>query len=165
MKKLIYIFILINSVFLEVKAQTKSDSLKISKIDSIINFRYKREYHSDLLQIHKLDSTNNKMVTGRYKSGQLIDIYYYSLLGKCESASISFLNDSLIFVEYKLSDPDIKSNEPPSTTHTFYFEHNKCFFHTTSFYDGGSQTCDSYFPDTNDFIKEYIYYKHFLTKN
>ncbi len=150
---------------LDINAQTNSDSLKISKIDSIVQYRYTRDFFSDLTQVHILDSTDNKTVTGRFKNGQLIDIYYSSVFGECESASFSLLDDSLIFVEYRLSDPDIRSDMPNTTFYKIYFQNSNQFFQSVSHYRDGAQTCDSYSPNSKDFIKEYIYYKRLLTKN
>lgn len=148
---------------LDINAQTNSDSLKISKIDSIVQYRYNRDFFSDLTQMQVFDSTDNKTVIGRFKNGQIIDIYYSSEFGECESATFSLLGDSLIFVDYQLSYPDIKSDMPNTTYYKIYFHNNNQFFQSVSHYGGGAQTCDSYSPTSIDFIKECIYFKRLLT--
>jgi hypothetical protein len=165
MKNLICIIALFHFGSTEIIAQTKSDSLYVFKIDSIIEARYNKDFWGTELQQKKLeDSTDYKTVIGRSKNGLLVDISYYESFGGCESATFYLVDSDLMMVEYKIDDPDLYSEGPPSVTYKVYFRENQAIMQSTSSYQGGPGPlyCTSYNISKKDFLKELSYYRQLL---
>jgi hypothetical protein len=165
MKNLICIITLFLFGTPKIIGQTKSDSLYVSKIDSIIDSRYSKDNWGAALKRKKIeDSTDFKTVIGRSKNGLLVDISYYDPLGGCESAKFHLVDSNLVMVEYKITDPDLYSDGPPSITYKVYFKKNKAIMQTSSSYQGGPSLlyCTSYNISKKDFLKELSYYKQLL---
>ena len=93
-----------------------------------------------------------------YHEGKLVTIHYTFI--SCEQTSFHVQNDSLICVEYQLSDPDIRSSLPPSKTHVIYFKHDKqVLVSLTKTIWGDPTTCDSHSVENKDFLEEFNFYK------
>lgn len=136
------------------------DSLYIARIDSIQKKIWTENNGVTYKQFE--DTLNQRTVVETLKKEELITIYYtVSTLGS-ESATFLIQNDSLIYVEYVLSDPDIHSMGPPSTTYKIYFKNEKQIYCSTTFYMGGTGFYNKYSFENKDFIKEFYYYKEFL---
>lgn len=166
MKYLIFLILLFQFISSEIIAQTKSDSLYAKKIDSLIEISHNKDFwKTDIIQKQIEDSTENKTVIGIIKNGILIDIYYQSHFGECESTTFHLVEKSLVLVEYRLADPDVRSDQPPTTTYRIYFKNNQVVMQSSSSYAGGPKFCDSYSVNKKDFIKELDYFTHLITKN
>lgn len=156
MNKLINLLFALLITVINVAAQSKSDSLYVASIDSMLSEMKKEQYLLDGKQFE--DKLNKRTIVKRFYEGNLVAIYYSHF--DSESATFYIQNDSLICVEYQLADPDIRSSLPPSTTYKFYFKNDKQFYSSfTMSMLGGAKTCDSYSPSNKDFIKEFYYYK------
>ncbi len=146
-------------------SQISFDSVYVSKVDSILLSR--REvifYDKDLIQKQKDDTIKYRSVVGRYKNGETIDIAYYSLYGYCESAVFHLIKDELVLIEYKISDPDVYSEGPPSKTYRFYMRNNAIVYQYAFDYSGGPTLCKVNSIDNKDFISEFINCKRILSK-
>jgi hypothetical protein len=163
MEKLTIILILICQNLL---AQTQSDSLYVLKIDSLIELKNDQEYWgTDFTQKQIEDTTHYKTVLGRYKKGILLDLYYGDLYGGCERALFHLIDNELVLVEYKISDPDVYSEGPPSITYQVYFKDNQVVFLSTSNYLGGVHFCTSYDVNKKDFLSELSHCRQLLLNN
>lgn len=164
MKHLICIIALFHIRSAEIIAQTKSDSLYVLKIDSIIESRSKDHWGTELKQKQLEDSTNYKTVIGRSENGSFVDISYYESFGGCERAKFHLVDNNLVMVEYRIADPDLYSEGPPSITYKVYFRENQAIMQSTSIYQGGPGPlyCASYTISNKDFVKELSYYRQLL---
>jgi hypothetical protein len=165
MKNLICIISLFLFGSPEIIAQTKSDSLYVLEIDSIIESRYSKDsWVTELKQKQIEDSTDYKTVIGRSKNGVLVGIFYYYSFGGCESAKFHLVDNQLVLVEYKIADRDLYSEGPPSITYKVYFRENHEIMQLTSTYLGGPGPvyCTSYNISKKDFLKELSYYRKLL---
>ena len=146
-------------------SQISFDSVYVSKVDSVLLSR--REvlfYDKDLIQKQKDDTIKFRSVVGRYKNGETIDITYYSLYGGCESMIFHLFKDELVLIEYKISDPDVHSEGPPSKTYRFYVRNNAIVYQYAFDYSGGPILCKGYSIDNKDFMGEFNACKMILSK-
>jgi hypothetical protein len=148
----------------DIIAQTKSDSLYVLEIDSIIESRSKDHWGSELKKKQLEDSTDYKTVIGRSENGLFVDISYYESLGGCERAKFHLVDNKLVMVEYRIADRDLYSQGPPSITYKVYFRENQAIMQSTSIYQGGPWPlyCASYSISKKDFVKELSYYRQLL---
>src|SRR5690554_8137328 len=111
MKISISIFFTLFIITNELIAQNPSDSLYISSIDSI----RKKIKKQDNSLIHKQfkDTSYNRTVVKSFENNKLISIFYVNESFICsENVTFHMKNDSLVYVEYTLSAPDIRSSRP-----------------------------------------------------
>ena len=166
MKKLFYISLLFSLLTEGIKAQAQIDSIYISKVDSIINVRQGNSYKMPGKLVYKQVDDSLKMTTiaGIFENGQLISLYYtdFGCDFGCEDVTFHLHNDSLIYIKYFLSDPDIRSRPPPSTTYILYYKNEKQIYYSTSFYGSGARSCKEYSLDKKSFLEEFYYYKDIL---
>lgn len=142
----------------ESKAQTRIDSLYAVKVDSIINQRQKNDTNHFFKGVE--DSINHRNIYGIFEQERLICIYYliFSSEGS-EQVRFYISDDSLIRVDYILSDVDNRSSRPPRTTHTFYFKHNKQVYHLISHFWIGAIRAGTLTIDNKNFVEEFLNYR------
>ncbi len=162
MKISISIFFTLFIITNELIAQNPSDSLYISSIDSI----RKKIKKQDNSLIHKQfkDTSYNRTVVKSFENNKLISIFYVNKSFICsENVTFHMKNDSLVYVEYTLSAPDIRSSRPASITYSIYFKNDTQIHYSTSYYPGA---IDCILPPLEDksFVEEYYYYKNLNNK-
>lgn len=135
------------------------DSLYIQRINSIIEKR-NRKYNSFTHKQFR-DTVNNRLVILSYKKKELMRIFYMGNSYKSSyKATLYPHNDSLVYVEYTSSKPDIRSSPPPSSTFFYYFRKNKQI-HQSGPHSLGVPYCDSipFSLENEDFVKDFENYK------
>jgi len=155
MKKLLVIILHLILSTINVMAQKEKDSLYAIRVDSIISYKERKDLASEQKEFK--DSLNHRNVFMSFEKGRLVTIYFKGI--NCEETTLYIHNDSLICVRYALSDPDIRSSLPPSTTYIVYFKNDKQIYSSKLTNWGGAKTCDKFSIADKDFLKEYYYYK------
>jgi hypothetical protein len=155
MKNVIYILIPLFFIANKLVAQNDLDSLYIKQIDSI-RIKINQERY-EITHMQYEDTTNNRTIVKSFDSENLVRIFYEHW--HCESAIFYLQNDSLICIEYELSDPDVRSLKPPSTTYTIYYKNDQQIHFSKDDNLGGAKTCNEYSLDHKDFLKEFYFYK------
>ena len=153
LKSILFPFILFAN---QVVAQNQIDSIYIAQIDSILIEKKKEDF--EVYRVHFEDTSNHRWVAMDYHEGKLVTIHYTFI--SCEHTSFHVQNDSLICVEYQLSDPDIRSSLPPSSSHVIYFKQDKQVRSSLVISGWGDPTtCDSHSVENKDFLEEFNSYK------
>jgi hypothetical protein len=118
--------------------KTKSDSLYVLKIDSIIKSKYNNDNKgTDLTQKEVEDSTNNKTITGQYKNGVLVSVFCFHSFDECESTLFHLVDNELVMVVYQIAEPNVRSNKPPNKTYKIYYRDNQAIMQSISTCRGG----------------------------
>lgn len=152
----ILFFLFINNN--ELIAQNQSDSLYIESVDSTRKERKKNGRSMHYKQFK--DTLNNRTVVKTFENNNLISIYYLNENLPCsENVTFHLQNDSLVFVEYTVSAPDIRSSRPASKSYSIYFKNDTQIHYSTSFYHGEINCTLPPLKDKN-FIEEFYHYKY-----
>jgi hypothetical protein len=157
MDKIVCVFFTQFLIALNVNAQSEIDSLYASNIDAWLKDK-QFDYFSLKSKSFKDSVKHAEVYFGEYE-GKLAGIYYRCLT--CENTTMYAKNDSLICVNYQLSDPDIRSSLPPSTTFLIYFKNDKPVYSKEFNWMGGAKTCDAFTSEKKNFLQEFYYYKSF----
>lgn len=149
MNRFLFLFVSLCFVAGDVLAQSQSDSLKAVYADTSWQFE---------------DTLNQRTVVVTFENEKLTTIHTRKWLscGGTEHVTFYLLNDSLVTLKYKVSDPDIRSSSPPSMGYYLYFKMDKQVGQDTAFPSFGLGTCAGFFSVDKDFIKEFYYYKDLI---
>lgn len=159
MNKLLHILFLLCFCAGDLMAQDRSDSLNTSGSDSA-----RKGTQIDIVgSTHKQfeDTLNQRTVVMTFEDEKLKTIHYRVWVRSevTESATFHVDNDSLVYVEYTVSGPDIRSSLPPTIVYLVYFKNDKQTGSEKNVYRPGSLTLDGFSLKDRDFIKEFYYYK------
>lgn len=155
MKKQLVIILLLILSATNLVAQNEKDSLYAISVDSIISYKERKDLAFEQKEFK--DSLNHRTVFMSFEKGSLVTIFFKGI--NCEETTFYIHNDSLICVRYTISDPDIRSSLPPSTTFIVYFKNDKQIYSSKLTYWGGAKTCSKFSIADKDFLNEYYYYK------
>ena len=143
--------LLIHSVLLPLwgAAQVVDTADYVASIDSILKGYDSLWPESEYRSVKDLNDGYQRDYT--FYNDQLISVFLRS--NDCEQIYFRMHDNALVGVVYTLSDPDIRSSEPPSRTHLIYFKDGLPIYSKRIDHWQDLASCDAYDVSKMDFVQ------------